>query len=176
MLNRISKREQLLFFVTVAIIGGFCLNWWVLQPAFAKSNALSKQVQIKRRMIEERLYLLNEREEVEKEMVKFTKYGPRGLSEEEETAYFLKEIEDIAKRSSVQIIDLKPYSAKKSGSLAEYRIEIEIESPINQLVTFIYNLQSSDGLLRTSKFRINPKEGNPSLLKGYITITKASLR
>jgi Tfp pilus assembly protein PilO len=175
MAYRISNRERYLLYATIAIIGGFLLYWWVLRPAIAKSHALSQQIQLKKRVVENCLHLLNDRQDILGEAGKFAKYERAGLSEEEETANFLRQIEEIAKKSSVQMVDLKPYSAKKTESYVEYRVELEVESPISQLMTFIYNLQSSDGLIRTSKFRINPKEGNPSIMKGYLTITKVSL-
>ena len=175
MLYAMSNRERYLFYATIIIIVGFFLNWWVLRPAIARSHALSQQIQIKKHVIENCLYLLNQKQEILGEAGKFAKYEKPGLSEEEETAYFLRQIEEIAKKSSIQIIDLKPYSAKKTESYVEYKVEIEVESPVKQLMTFIYNLQNSDGLLRTSKFRISPKEGSAPILKGYLTITSVSL-
>ncbi len=172
---KMSRRERLLFYLTMIIIGVFVVHWWVLRPTLTRSHALSQQIQLKKRMIESSLYLLKQKAEILESAGRFAKYGKQGLSEEEEAAFLLRQIEETAKKSSVQMIDLKPYSARRIDSRIEYKVELEIESPINQLMTFIYNLQNSDDLLRTSKFRISPREGNPSVLKAYLTITKVSL-
>ena len=175
MIYRMSNRERYLFYVVAVVIGSFCLNWWVVRPATAKSRALTQQINVKKREIENCIYLLNMKDAIKEETVKFSKFEKLGTSQDEEVSYFLRQIEAISKKSSVQIIDIKPYYARKAGSGTEYKVEIEIESSLNQFISFIYNLQNSEGLLRTAKFSIGPKDGNPAVLKGYLTITSVSL-
>ena len=170
---RMSKKEKNLFLVTAIFVGFALLYRLVLLPGIGKSRTLNHQIQLKREMIGNALSLLNQKEDIQRKSQKFANYAKGNLSEEEETAVFLKEVEDIAKNSSVQLIDLKPYSAERKDFYIEYRIEIETESNMNQLVAFIHNLQGSDSLLRVIKFRINPKPDKPGMLKTYLTITKA---
>lgn len=196
MMYRISKRERDFLYIAVIFVSLAIFSRAVLSPALGKSAGLGRQIQLKKRMIENSLYLLNQKEDIQKESQKYTNYARQKFSEEEETASFLKEIEDIARKSQLQLIDLKPYSAERkdfypvrsktppasadapltgrtsNGVYIEYRIEIETESDMNQLITFIYNLQHSESLLRVVKFRISPKADKLDILKTYLTITK----
>jgi len=169
---RISKKEKNLLYIAIIFVSLAVFSRVILEPTLGKSASLNHQIQLKRRMIGNALSLLNQKEEIRKESHKYAKYAKEKLSEEEETAVLLKEIEDIARKSSVQLIDLKPYSQGKIDFYIEYRIEIETESNMNQLVAFIYNLQNSESLLKVVKFRINSKADKHDILKAYLTITK----
>ena len=169
---RMSKKERNLFLIAIIFVGCAILYRTTLLPAIGNSAALNRRIQLKRRMIKDSLGLLNQKDNIQKESRKYASYAKQKLSEEEETAVLLKEIEDIARKSSVQLIDLKPYSQGKIDFYIEYRIEIETESNMNQLVAFIYNLQNSESLLKVVKFRINSKADKHDILKAYLTITK----
>jgi len=171
-MHRMSKKEKNLFLIAIIFVGCAILYRTTLLPAIGNSAALNRQIQLKRRMIKDSLGLLNQKENIQKESRKYANYAKQKLSEEEETASFLKEIEDIARKSQLQLIDLKPYSAERKDFYTEYRIEIETESDMNQLVAFIHNLQGLDSLLRIIKFRISPKVDKTSMVKTYLTITK----
>jgi len=170
---RISKKERALLYIAVIFVSLAVFSRVVLFPALGKSADLNRQIQLKKRMIENSLRLLNQKENIQKEFQGYAKYARQKFSEEEETASFLKEIEDIARNSQVQLIDLKPYSSERKDFYIEDKVEIETESNMNQLITFIYNLQSSESLLRVAKFHISPKVDKPDILKTYLTITKA---
>jgi len=172
-MHRMSRKEKNLFLIAIIFVGCAILYRTTLLPAIGNSAALNRRIQLKRRMIKDSLGLLNQKENIQKESRKYANYAKQELSEEEETASFLKEIEDVARISQLQLIDLKPYSAKRKDFCIEYRIEIETESDMNQLITFIYNLQYSESLLRVVKFCISPKVDKTNMLKAHLTITKA---
>ena len=169
---RISKKERNPLYIAVIFVSLAIFSRAVLSPALGKSADLDRQIQLKKRMIENSLYLLNQKEDIQKESQKYTNYARQKFSEEEETASLLKEIEDIARKSQLQLTGLKPYSAERKDFYIEYRIEIETESDMNQLITFIHNLQNSESLLRVVKFHINPKVDKSDILRTDLTITK----
>jgi len=174
MIYKISGRERQLIFAAAGVIAAYILVSFVLRPALTESRKLDQEIQLKKRMIQNDLFLLNQKEDIEAESRRLSKYEGRGASSEEEATSFLKRIEEISKKSSVFLADIKPYTSKKIGYYTEYRVEIEIEGSIDQVITFCYNLQGSEELLRTVKCRIIPKEGSPSLVRGYLTVTKVS--
>ena len=169
---RMSKKEKKLFLIATICISLAIFSRVVLFPALGKSADLNHQIQLKKRMIENSLRLLNQKEEIQDESRKYARYLGKRLSEGEEIATLLKEIEDIAKKSQVLLIDLKPSSAERIDFYTEHKVEVETESDTNQLITFIYNLQNSESILRVQKFHISPKADNISIVKGYLTITK----
>lgn len=170
---RMSKKEKNLFLIAVICVGVALLYRVVFLPAIGKSRTLNRRIRLKKEMVGNALNLLNQTEEIEKKSQKYADYAKESSSEEEEPAAFLKEIENIARNSQVQLTDLKPYSAERKDFYSEYRIEIEAESEMNQLITFIYNLQNSESLLRVVKFRISPKADKADILKAHLAITKA---
>jgi len=172
MIYQMSKKERLLFYVAVIFVGCAVVSRMALHPAIAKSASLNREIKLKKRMIEDSLRLLSQKEVIQKESGKYAGYIKQKLSEEQEVATLLKEIEDIAKDSQIQLIDLKPYSAKRGDFYTEYKVEVETEAEMNQLMTFIYNLQSSGGLLKVTKFSISPRVDKINTLKAQLAITK----
>lgn len=172
MIYRISKKEKYLLYIAIVCVGCAVLNRIVLRPLMGKSANFNRQIQLKRRMLENSLRLLSQKEDIQKESGKFANFAKQRFSEEEETASFLDEIEEIAKKSQVLLVDLRPYSAERVDFYIDYKIELEAESDMNQLITFIYNLQNSENILRVQKFHISPKADNPSILRTHLTIIK----
>jgi len=85
----------------------------------------------------------------------------------------LSEIEKIARNASLLLKNIKPGVTKKIGLYKKYTIEIEVESEINYLVDFIYQLEKTSRLLRIEDFRLQPKEKKSTILKVQMTITEA---
>ena len=166
-----SKKVKCLLCIAIVCVGFIVLNMILLRPLMGKSANLDRRIQLKRRMVENSLRLLSQKEDIQKESGKFAKFAKQRFSEEEETASFLDDIEDIAKKSQVLLVALRPYSAVKLDFYIEYKIELEAESEMNQLITFVYNLQNSENILRVRKFNISPKADNPNILRTNLTIT-----
>ena len=148
MIYKMSKKVKCLLCIAIVCVGFIVLNMILLRPLMGKSANLDRRIQLKRRMVENSLRLLSQKEDIQKESGKFAKFAKQRFSEEEETASFLDDIEDIAKKSQVLLVALRPYSAVKLDFYIEYKIELEAESEMNQLITFVYNLQNSENILR----------------------------
>jgi Tfp pilus assembly protein PilO len=171
MIYRISKKVKFLIYVAVVCVGLAVLNMILLRPLMGKSANLDRRIQLKRQMVENSLRLLSQKEDIQNESGKLVKFTKQSFSEEEETASFLNDIEDIAKKSQVLLVALRPYSAVKLDFYIEYKIELEAESQMNQLMAFVYNLQNSENILRVRKFNISPKADNPNMLRANLTVT-----
>lgn len=84
----------------------------------------------------------------------------------------LSEIERVARNASLSLKDIKPGLTKKMGPYKEYTIEIEVESEINYLADFIYQLEKTPRLLRVESFQLRPKTKKSSFLKAQMTVTQ----
>jgi Tfp pilus assembly protein PilO len=70
----------------------------------------------------------------------------------------LSGIEDVAKKSNMGLLDLKPQPSKDRGFYREYSVEVETEGTMDSLVSFLYQLNSSTQLLRVQTLRFNLKK------------------
>lgn len=75
-------------------------------------------------------------------------------SDEENFAFFLKEIELISRQASVYITNLKPLSILKESGYKEYLVRVEAEGRLNSLADFLYNLPDSEQIVSLKQLQI----------------------
>ncbi|HNW40109.1 MAG TPA: GspMb/PilO family protein, partial [Candidatus Omnitrophota bacterium] len=83
-----------------------------------------------------------------------------------------KEIESLASKSSVYLVDMKPSGTKESGSSKRIMINLNCEAQMEQLVDFMYNLENSNILLSIEKYQLTPKTKESSVAKCSISVYK----
>jgi len=172
MLSRLSKREKFILYGAVLIVSLTALDRLIINPISSKIEALNKQIQEKDAGIKKDLCILAQKERILAEKAKYTSFLSSSASEEEEMTSILKEVEALAGKSSVYIVDMKPVGLKKSGSSEKYLINVNCEAQMEQLTEFIYNIESSDKLLSIEKYQISPKSKESSLAKCGMSIAK----
>ena len=96
-------------------------------------------------------------------------------SEEEEAVFLLKEIEEIANKSSVYVIDIKSAGLQKGDLLEKFLVKLNCEAQMEQLTKFFYDLESSKKLLKVEKYDIKPKTEGSSVVRCALTISKGVL-
>jgi Tfp pilus assembly protein PilO len=171
-LSRLSKREKAILYGTVLVVSLTAIDRLIINPIFSKMEALNKQIQEKDAGIKKDLRILAQKERILAEKVKYASFLSSSASEEEEMTSILKEVEALAGKSSVYLVDMKPVGLKKSGSSEKYLINVNCEAQMEQLTEFIYNIESSNKLLSVEKCQINPKSKDSSVVKCSMSIAK----
>jgi hypothetical protein len=170
----IQINKKLLILAAVFVAAAAAINSAVM-PFFSSRSALSRQIESTKKLLRTYQELAGEKGSLTAEYEAYARYLTHETRPEDATPLFLKDVESIAKRSSLTIVRLAPDPLKKHRAYWECSVAIEAESSMQQLITFFYNLHSAKKLFRVSKFRINPKEGQPDVIKSYVTVTKAFL-
>ncbi|MCM8757859.1 MAG: type 4a pilus biogenesis protein PilO [Candidatus Omnitrophica bacterium] len=91
---------------------------------------------------------------------------------EDDTTSILKELERLANKSGVYIVDIKPAGLRQEGNFKKYVINLSCEVQMEQLVEFMYNIESSHKLLTIERYQISPKSKETSIASCTMTITK----
>ena len=87
-------------------------------------------------------------------------------------AKILGEIEALARKSSVYLVDMKPRKPREVEFYKEYTVEIEAEGYMESLMSFIYQVNTSSQLLRIETLRLNLTKGGSNVLSASMLITK----
>jgi hypothetical protein len=88
----------------------------------------------------------------------------------------LKEIEVLADKNSVYLIDMKPAGLKDLGTSRKYSITLNCEAQMEQVISFLYSIENSPSLFLIEKYQISPKSKETSVAKCNITITKVVIQ
>jgi Tfp pilus assembly protein PilO len=175
-LARLSKREKLVFYVSVVFVILFLFDRLVFVPINSKFNSLNKEIKEKETSINTGMHILAQKDEIASMSQELSSYTSTLQSDEEEISALLKEIENLANQSSVYLIDLKPAGVKDSGSSKEYFINLNCEAQLEQLSKFMYDIESSSRLLLIDKFQISPKSKESSVAKCNMAISEIAIR
>ncbi|MEI6147918.1 MAG: GspMb/PilO family protein [bacterium] len=98
---------------------------------------------------------------------------PRRGSTAEEVASMLAEIEKQATDTGVILSTTKQRDPNVQKDFEEYRVDLEVEADMKQLVGFLYGLESSAQLLRAERVALDVKGGGErGVFRGSLTVSK----
>jgi hypothetical protein len=146
----------------------------VIHPVSSKMASIDAQIREKELNIKKDLHILAQKDRILAESNKFSSFLSSSGSSEEEMTFLLKEIEGLASKSSVYLVDLKPASLKvgAGASSNKYMVSLNCEAQMEQLISFMYNIVNSDKLLMIEKYQIGPKSKESSVAKCSMIISK----
>lgn len=169
----LNKRERIILYLTVGlIILGLGFNL-VLKPALAKNKVLNKEINNTRAKLKKYLQLLAQKEEIESKFNKFSASQNNPDFEGNAAVGALSEIENLAKKANIRIIDLRPQSLETSDLYKEALIELKTEGTMEDYLKFIYTIESSLSLLKIKRFELNVQP-NSGLLEANISLSQIS--
>ncbi|MFH0731464.1 MAG: hypothetical protein V2A72_00895 [Candidatus Omnitrophota bacterium] len=171
-LSRLSKREKIIFYGAAIIISLALLDRLIINPILSKIKSLNEQIQDRQSGIKRNLHILSQKDKIGTKMQKYSTFFSKAESEEEAIASFLKEVEKIANKSSVYLVDMKPGKLELQEGAMRYVLNLNCEAQMEQMVDFMYNIESSDSLLTVEKYRITPKSKDSSLAVCSMTVSK----
>lgn len=170
----LSPRERLIFNLSAAFIFLMLLDRMVISPISSQIDALNKETEQEEATIKKNLRLLAQKDKIIAQSSKFESYLNSSLSQDEEVTAMLKELEDLANKNSVYLIDLKPGDIKQSGGTKKYMINLSLEAQMDQLAVFMYGVESSDRLFTIEKYQIEPKSRESSVARCSMVISRVA--
>jgi hypothetical protein len=172
---KLNKREKHILYVVIILFSLLFLERLVFRPLADKLAYLDKEIEIEKMKLIKAKAVAGQKVEILKEYSDLGNYMKIKGSDEEATSELLKEIEKLARESSVSISDIKPRSAQKRGISKEYSIEVRTETKMPQLVDFLYSLDNSTSMLRVQKLSLILSEETSDILRVTLLISGISL-
>ena len=172
LLSRFSKRERYIAYISVAIAAITLFDKFVFSPVMNRLENLNEGILLQEKKLERSMHILLQEDLITSEYKKYAQQIKQERSDEETLAILLSNIEKLAKKSSVSVVDMKPSPVEKSKFYKKYTVKIEAEAKIDFLTDFIYQLEESSQLLRVVEFRLSPQKRESPILKIYLTVTE----
>ncbi|MBL7155677.1 MAG: type 4a pilus biogenesis protein PilO [Candidatus Omnitrophica bacterium] len=173
--DKLSKKEKIGLSIACILVLTAIFDRAVCVPIRNRMQKLNQEVSLSEKELARYLYNLEQEKTVTKEYGDYIQYVKEAGSDEEETAKALGEIETLARKSGLCMVDIKPYAPKATGFYKEYIFEIEAETDMESLISFLHQLDSSPQLLCVEKLRLSLKETGGSAIKASIVITKQTI-
>ena len=91
----------------------------------------------------------------------------------EENAALLAQVETFARSANVTLVATRPREVMREGFYEEYAVAIEIEAELENIVDFLYRIESSPRLLRIKEATLSPRTKElRSPVRGMLLITQ----
>jgi len=171
--GRLAKREKILFFGTMLVLGLFLSDRLLIRSMVGTFRSLQQESQDLQAQIKRSMRMLSEKDRITKQLEQYASYTAKTESGEDEMVVLLKHIEELAVRSEVNLLYVKPAGEKTEGRTKKYLVTLESESQLAQLVSFFYELENSILLLQIEKYSIEPTAKSTSLIKCVATLSRA---
>lgn len=170
-LSHLSKRERLILYIAAGFTLLLILDRLIVHPVLSKMRSLDKEIQAQTAQIKKDFHILTQKEKIIAESRRYASYSLGELSAEEATTSLLKELEDLANKASVYLVDIKPAGIKQEAGYSKYLVNLSCEAQMEQVIDFMYNIENSKKLLRIEKYNISPKSKESSIAKCSMTIS-----
>ncbi|MCM8784157.1 MAG: type II secretion system protein M [Candidatus Omnitrophica bacterium] len=172
LISQFSKREKFLLFATVAVIViAVSINFFVT-PVAKRWRRMNNQISNLYNKLSRYTNILTLEKEIETKYKTYADYLKVKGSSEEALASVLQEIEKLARTSGVAITNIVPSGMETKDFYNKFEVRMDVESEINSLVRFLYELQSSKHLFRVVRLNINTKAGTQDVLRSSIQLIK----
>ncbi|OGX35715.1 MAG: hypothetical protein A3C36_03170 [Omnitrophica WOR_2 bacterium RIFCSPHIGHO2_02_FULL_52_10] len=170
---KLSKRERMIFYVTVAVVGLGAMDKFILSPILHKITHLTEVIAQQEEEIKQSLIIISEENRIEEETKAYQSFLSPALTEEKAITEFLKEVENIAKQSSVYLIDMKPTVKNEDAASTKYFVKLNFEAQMEQVMNFFYHVSIFNQLIKVEDFQLRPKTEGSSIISCDMSISKA---
>jgi len=172
-ITKLSKREKTVFYVAVSVVLILFLDRIIIYPIYTKIKSLNGAVQDKKVRIEREMRILAQKDRISQESSTYAAYLTAAVSQEEAMTAFLKEIETLANKSALSIIDMKPAGVKEEKDKSKkFSVSLTCEGEMEQILEFMYNVENSQSLLSVERYQVSPKSRESSVASSSMTISK----
>ncbi|MFH1578371.1 MAG: hypothetical protein ABIC18_04810 [Candidatus Omnitrophota bacterium] len=173
--THLTKKEKIVFYVALGFILLAVMDRLIIYPVISKMQLLDEEIKQEQIRIKRDLHILAQEDRIIIESQKYEKYSMSDITAEEAITLTLKEIENLANKAAVYLIDIKPTDIRDEFAYKKYFLNLSCEGQMEQLMDFIYKVESSDNLLKIEKYSISPKSEDSSIAHSSITISKIAI-
>ena len=174
--SKLSKREKTIVYAAALVVFFASVDRLVYYPVVNRFKELDQEILLLENQVKDNRSNLAERESVLKTYSVYDGYALSAGSDEEEVAYLLNEIEVLARKTGLSLVNVKPKPLTKAEYWKKYPVEVEVETEWVPLIKFIHGLYSSKYLLRVKHLRLMPKGRRSTRVKGYLVIDKSVIQ
>ncbi len=173
--QKLTKRERTIFYAVCVVLAVLTADRLVIGPVFQKLLVLDRQTKDEEAAIKKSLHVILRKPQISAESKQFVVFSVEPENPEQEMTTLLKEVENIAGRSSVSLLYVKPGNSKEDGGTRKYYATLECEAQMAEVASFFHNIENSTKLLQIEKFSIQPKSKDSSIAKCAVTVSRTIL-
>ena len=171
LLTRMSKREKTVFTVTVLCVSVALVDRAMIAPIASRIRLLDEKIAAQTELVKKNVRIVAEKDRVKATAKEFSVYSRKAATQEEEVAFLLGEVETLARKNSLYIVDMKPLGMQEDKGSRKYSVDLNCEAQMDQLVSFMHDVENSQKLFVVESFNITSKSKDSSIAKCNLRIS-----
>jgi len=172
-LSKLNKREKTILYAAAFVVLLTLLDRMLIYPVYSKIKMLSLSIKEKESGIVKDMRVISQKDRILSEAAKYVPFVSSADSEEENLTALLKEVESMADKNSLYIIDMKPAGVKEEkDKTKKYTVNFSCEGQMDQIMAFMYSVENSNSLLTVERYQISPKSKESTVAQCSMTISK----
>ncbi len=169
--SRMSARERLVLYCAVAVILAAAADRLVIGPILGRARALDQRIRAEEEAARHNRRIIAEQDRVKATLATLDSYSKQAQTQEQEIANILGEVEQLARKTSLYLADIKPTGVQEDSITRRYSVDLNCEAQMEQIVSFIYEIETSGTLFLVDSFVISPKSKDSSVAKVNMKIS-----
>lgn len=164
-INRMSKREKAVFAATVFFVGMALVDRVMIAPIALRLRLLDEKIGAQAELVKKNVRIVAEKDRVKATAREFSVYSRKAATHEEEVAFLLGEVENLARKNSLYVVDMKPLGTQEDKVSRKYSVDLNCEAQMDQLVQFMHDVENSQKLFVVESFNMTSKSKDSSIAK-----------
>lgn len=173
MIKRLTRREQGIFVICLAMIFIFVGYGGVIKPLRAKIVSTDEEIRIYQRRLKKSTRAIRKSRELEQQYNEYLRKFKQTKTDEQVMASVLSEIESIASDFGLLISDLKPKKVKHEEYHNKFSVSLTISSELIEILRFLHTLQGQPHFFDLEETRFDKSSRRKlSAVKARLVLSK----
>lgn len=172
-IKNMSPRERYIALGTIVFLAIVFVYSFILDPIFHSWQALNDEILSKSVTLKKDVSMMAARKSIEADYEKFAKYVKSDRGEEGSVAEVLTYLEDLSRKDSCNILNIKPVGSKDYAGYKEVLVDLSADGSLAQFTKFMYDIENTKNMiLKIKHFALTSKAGQEGALKATFLIAK----
>lgn len=172
-MSKLSDKEKKVLYITILIVGLAALDRLLIAPGLESLKSSNDEIAKQEKIIKADLRVLNNKENINAREEVYSKfYQDKVEANDVVNRGLLSTIERIATKSKITITKSNPTDIKKQKRTIEYYANLDCTGGLENMISFMHAINSSDDLLKIIRFDLLPKKGTENEVSASMSVVK----
>ncbi len=171
-MRNLSKREGIIFIVTIAIIGVYGIFSLVVKPWLESAQDIDDQITAAEQKLGKQYKILAEARNKEKHYVKMVEAIGKVSSDAQEISSITNSLEKTSRQVGVKIANMQPQRPSNRGDFVVFAVDMILEGEWSKVVRFLYEIQNQPNSFSIIELNLEKYSDTTNVLRGRIVVSK----
>lgn len=172
-ISELSDLGKILLAVASILIIIALFDRLLVSSIMSRLSELDSEISKEETTVKADMHFLSYKDKILKESKLIEPYLIKRLPTEDEiTTSLLKNIEIMAAKANVTLVKTTPLAGVQQNDYLKYEADVDCFGKLTDVITFMHLINSSDELIKVTKFNLGSKKAETDEIKAAMTVAK----